>query len=152
LRRSLSEAVRGKAALVIKVVRQVSLGLIYGGIYKLGNDQSLDSRLNWPSLVNCDWLYQHGYGGDHSVISKEKNIITGEIGSKLYKTLPYFLAKAIAEIPLLAAFSALFSGIRVHVDRSATDSTEIPNLFRPSEFAHNLVGSGWSIDWFHLSQ
>ena len=39
LGRSVQELLRGKAAILIKMVQQVSLGLIYGGIYTLGNDQ-----------------------------------------------------------------------------------------------------------------
>lgn len=52
-----------------------------------------------------------GMAGTIRAFPKEKAIITGEIGSKLYKTLPYFLAKAIAEIPLIGALSGIFSGI-----------------------------------------
>ena len=37
--RSLKEVSRGKAAIIIKLVQQVTLGLIYGGIYEVGNDQ-----------------------------------------------------------------------------------------------------------------
>ena len=37
--RSIQETLRGKAAIIIKVVQQVSLGLIYGGIYTLGDNQ-----------------------------------------------------------------------------------------------------------------
>ena len=43
--------------------------------------------------------------------TKEKTIVSGEIGSELYKTLPYFLAKAISEIPLVGVYNALFSSI-----------------------------------------
>ena len=39
LGRSARELFRGKAAIVIKIVQQVSLGVIYGGIYSLGDDQ-----------------------------------------------------------------------------------------------------------------
>lgn len=39
LGRSLRENFRGKAKLVIQTVQQVSLGLIYGGIYSLGTNQ-----------------------------------------------------------------------------------------------------------------
>jgi hypothetical protein len=39
LGRSARELVRGKAAILIKIVQQVSLGVIYGGIYNLGDDQ-----------------------------------------------------------------------------------------------------------------
>ena len=39
LERSVQELLRGKAAIFVKIVQQVSLGLIYGGIYSLGDDQ-----------------------------------------------------------------------------------------------------------------
>ena len=39
LGRSARELFRGKAAILIKIVQQVSLGVIYGGIYSLGDDQ-----------------------------------------------------------------------------------------------------------------
>lgn len=39
LGRSVQELLRGRAAILIKIAQQVSLGLIYGGIYTLGNDQ-----------------------------------------------------------------------------------------------------------------
>ena len=39
LSRSFREQLRGKGAIIIKIVQQVSLGLIYGGIYGLGTNQ-----------------------------------------------------------------------------------------------------------------
>ena len=39
LTRSLDEVFRGKGAIIIKTVQQVTLGLIYGGIYQLGMNQ-----------------------------------------------------------------------------------------------------------------
>ena len=39
LTRSFKETSRGKVSIIIKLVQQVTLGLIYGGIYKVGNDQ-----------------------------------------------------------------------------------------------------------------
>ena len=39
LGRSVQELLRGKAAILIKIVQQVSLGAIYGGIYTLGENQ-----------------------------------------------------------------------------------------------------------------
>lgn len=39
LGRALAETFRGKVALIIKLVQQVSIGLIYGGIYRLGTNQ-----------------------------------------------------------------------------------------------------------------
>ena len=111
LGRSTTETFRGKGAMIIKVVQQVSLGVIYGGIYKLGNNQgSIQDRIGLLSLIAIG-SFNMGVAGTIRAFPKEKAIITREIGSKLYKTLPYFLAKAIAEIPLIGALSALFSGI-----------------------------------------
>jgi hypothetical protein len=39
LKRSLGENFRGKTTLILKTVQQVSLGLIYGGIYSIGTNQ-----------------------------------------------------------------------------------------------------------------
>ena len=39
LHRAFRENLRGKAKLVIQIVQQISLGLIYGGIYTLGTNQ-----------------------------------------------------------------------------------------------------------------
>ena len=39
LKRALRENFRGKAKLVIQTVQQISLGLIYGGIYSIGLNQ-----------------------------------------------------------------------------------------------------------------
>jgi hypothetical protein len=39
---------------------------------------------------------------------KEKAIISTELSAKLYGTLPYFIGKAISEIPQTAFFSSLF--------------------------------------------
>jgi len=42
---------------------------------------------------------------------KEKAIVSSELSSDLYRTLPYFVSKAIAEIPLLAFLNSIFCGI-----------------------------------------
>lgn len=39
---------------------------------------------------------------------KEKAIVSSELSAKLYGTLPYFIGKAISEIPLTAFFNSLF--------------------------------------------
>ncbi len=41
----------------------------------------------------------------------EKAIVSGEMAGNMYKTLPYFFAKAISEIPLVAVYSGIFSSI-----------------------------------------
>jgi len=42
---------------------------------------------------------------------KEKSLIKDEQESVLFNTVPYFLAKALAEIPVSAGLSCLFSGL-----------------------------------------
>ncbi len=49
--RALKEVSRGKAAIIIKVVQQVTLGLIYGGIYKVGNSQVRSIQNNIDSSI-----------------------------------------------------------------------------------------------------
>lgn len=52
LKRSFREVTRGKTAIFVKTIQQITLGLIYGGIYKLGNDQaSIQDRFGLLSLV-----------------------------------------------------------------------------------------------------
>lgn len=43
--------------------------------------------------------------------TKEKTVVAGEMAANMYKTLPYFLAKAISEIPLVGVYNTLFSSI-----------------------------------------
>merc|ERR1712157_8511 len=40
IRRSMHEVFRAKGAIIIKIVQQVTVGIIYGGIYKLGTNQA----------------------------------------------------------------------------------------------------------------
>jgi ABC-type multidrug transport system ATPase subunit len=56
LTRSFREVTRGKGSIIIKLVQQVSLGLIYGGIFKVGNDQvrmkkmeKIFQKVNFPN-------------------------------------------------------------------------------------------------------
>lgn len=50
--RALKENFRGKAKLIIQTVQQVSLGIIYGGIYKIGTNQaSVQDRFGILSLI-----------------------------------------------------------------------------------------------------
>ena len=52
LRRSIRENFRNKSTLIIKLVQQVSLGIIYGTIYHLGDDQaSIMDRFGLLSLI-----------------------------------------------------------------------------------------------------
>eukprot|EP00978_Attheya_sp_CCMP212_P039754 scaffold209912_cov54-Attheya_sp.AAC.2 len=111
LNRSFHEVLRGKGAIVIKLVQQVTLGMIYGGIYSLGNNQaSIQDRIGLISLIAIGTM-NLACGATIRSFPKEKAIVTGEMGSKLYSTFPYFLAKAISEIPLIGVFSSVFGAI-----------------------------------------
>ncbi|EJK47315.1 hypothetical protein THAOC_33977 [Thalassiosira oceanica] len=111
LRRSLKEIFRGKAAIIIKVMQQVSLGLIYGGIYTLGLDQSsIMDRFGLLSLIMIGGTNM-AVAGTIRAFPKEKAIVSGEMDIKLYRTFPYFIAKAVSELPLIGVFNAIFSSI-----------------------------------------
>lgn len=52
LKRSIREVFRSKTAIIIKIVQQTTIGLVYGGIYHLGNDQSsIMDRFGLLSLI-----------------------------------------------------------------------------------------------------
>ena len=109
--RSLKELFRGKTAFIIKMVQQVSLGLIYGGIYSLNQSQSsIQDRVGLLSLIAIG-AANMGMAGTIRSFPKEKAIVSTEIGSSLYQTLPYFLAKAIAEIPMIGVLNTVFGSI-----------------------------------------
>jgi len=108
LRRAIRENFRSKSTLIIKLVQQISLGLIYGTIYHLGDDQSsIMDRFGLLSLI--------AIGGSNMAMAstvrsfpKEKAIVSGELADHMYGTLPYFIGKALSEIPLTAFFNSLF--------------------------------------------
>lgn len=109
--RSFRETARGKVGIIIKIVQQVTLGLIYGGIYKVGNDQaSIMDRFGLLSLVAIGTMNMAVASTIRS-FTKEKAIVKGEMTGGLYKTFPYFIAKAISEIPLVGVYNTLFSCI-----------------------------------------
>mmetsp|Transcript_33730 Transcript_33730/g.48833 ORF Transcript_33730/g.48833 Transcript_33730/m.48833 type:complete len:685 (-) Transcript_33730:31-2085(-) len=109
--RSFRENFRGKGVILIKAVQQVSTALIYGGIYNLGNNQSsIQDRIGLISLIAIGTT-NLAMASTIRSFPKEKNIVTGEVGSKLYNVFPYFISKAIAEIPLVAGLSVLFGSV-----------------------------------------
>lgn len=42
---------------------------------------------------------------------KEKAIVSNELAVNMYGTLPYFIAKAVSEIPMIGVFNAIFGAI-----------------------------------------
>jgi ABC-type multidrug transport system ATPase subunit len=111
LKRSLQETLRGKGVILIKLVQQVTIGLLYGGIYSVGNDQaSIIDRIGLLSLVTIGTANM-SVAGTIRAFPKEKAIVMGEITSRLYRVFPYFISKAISEIPLIGFFSGVFASI-----------------------------------------
>jgi ABC-type multidrug transport system permease subunit len=111
LKRSFREVARGKTAIIIKVVQQVTLGLIYGGIYKLGDNQaSIQDRFGLLSLIAIGSANMAVASTIRS-FPREKAIVSKEIASNMYRTLPYFIGKAISELPLVAVFNSVFGVI-----------------------------------------
>jgi hypothetical protein len=98
-KRSFREAFRGKLVLFVKMAQQVSTAVIYGGIYNLGTNQaSIQDRFGLLSLRS---------------FPREKSIVSTELASKMYRTLPYFIGKALSELPLVGFMSSVF-GVLVY--------------------------------------
>ncbi|CAB9527811.1 Putative white-brown complex homolog protein 30 [Seminavis robusta] len=111
LHRASAETVRGKDVIFIKTVQQVVVASIYGGIYTLGDNQaSILDRFGLLSLT--------AIGGTNMAIAttlrafpKEKTIASAEIAIKQYRALPYFVAKAISEFPLVFFYNGVMGAI-----------------------------------------
>jgi len=111
VKRAFRNEARGKATIFIKIIQQVTLASIFGGIYRLGNNQgSVMDRFGLIALVGTT-VTNMGFASTVRAFPKEKTIVSSEMSSGMYQTLPYLLAKAIAELPLLGVCNALFSTI-----------------------------------------
>ena len=111
LGRAMQETFRGKAAIIIKVVQQVTLGVIYGGIYTLGDNQaSIMDRFGLLSLIVIG-ATNMAMAGTIRSFPKEKAIVSNELASSMYRTGPYFIAKALSEIPLIGVFNGIFGAL-----------------------------------------
>ena len=139
LRRAIRENFRSKATLIIKFVQQISLGLIYGTIYHLGDDQSsIMDRFGLISLI--------AIGGSNMAMAstvrsfpKEKAIVSGELADHMYGTLPYFIGKALSEIPLTAFFNSLF-GVLVSSLTGLNNTFQKMKRFLGLVSLHGLAG------------
>lgn len=139
LRRSLRENFRSKATLIIKTVQQVSLGLIYGGIYSLGSNQaSIQDRFGLLSLIAIG-ASNMAMASTVRSFPKEKAIVSNELAAKMYGTLPYFIGKAISEIPLTAFFNSLF-GVLVSALTGLNGTFDKLKRFMGLNSLHGLTG------------
>jgi len=110
-KRSFKEILRGKSVILLKAVQQISVGLIYGGIYSLGNDQSsIMDRFGLLNLIVVG-ATNMAVAATIRAFPKEKSIVVSELGSKLYRTFPYLISKAMSEMPLTAFLSSLLGVI-----------------------------------------
>jgi hypothetical protein len=139
LKRSLKENFRSKSTLIIKLVQQVSLGLIYGTIYQLGmNQASIQDRFGLLSLIAIG-ASNMAMASTVRAFPKEKAIVSNELAAGMYRTLPYFIAKAISEIPLTAFFNSLF-GVLVSVMTGLNNTMSKLKRFVGLNSLHGLTG------------
>lgn len=139
LRRALRENFRSKSTLIIKTVQQVSLGLIYGTIYQLGfNQASIQDRFGLLSLIAIG-AANMAMASTVRAFPKEKAIVSNELAANMYGTLPYFVGKAISEIPLTAFFNSLF-GILVSAMTGLNNTLDKLKRFLALNSLHGLSG------------
>jgi ABC-2 type transporter len=113
LKRSMREISRAKVTILLKLVQQISTALIYGGIYSLGTNQaSIQDRFGLLSLIAIGSMNM-GLAQTIRSFPREKAIVANEIASNMYRTLPYFIGKAMSELPMIGFFNGLF-GIVVY--------------------------------------
>ena len=114
-KRSFRETTRGKVVLFVKLVQQVTTAVIYGGIYNLGTNQaSIQDRFGLLSLIAIGSANM-AVASSIRAFPREKSIVSTELASKMYRTLPYFVGKALSELPLIALMSSAFGGIVYHL-------------------------------------
>jgi hypothetical protein len=139
LKRALRENFRSKSTLIIKTVQQVSLGLIYGTIYHLGmNQASIQDRFGLLSLIAIG-ASNMAMASTVRSFPKEKAIVSNELAAKMYGTLPYFVGKAISEIPMTAFFNSLF-GVLVSALTGLNGSFDKLKRFLGLNSLHGLTG------------
>jgi ABC-2 type transporter len=112
-KRSLQEISRAKVAILLTLAQQISTALIYGSIYSLGTNQaSIQDRFGLLSLIAIRSMNM-GLARTVRTFPREKAIVSNEIASNMYRTLPYFIGKAMSELPMTGFFNGLF-GIVVY--------------------------------------
>jgi len=69
---------------------------------------------------------------------QEKAIVSAELASKMYGTLPYFVSKAISEVPQIAFFNSLF-GVMVSTLTGLNNSVGKIRRFLGLNIMHGLA-------------
>ena len=110
-KRSFREVTRGKTAIFVKLFQQITVAIIYGGIYGIGNNQaSIQDRFGLISLIAIG-ASNMAVAGAIRAFPKEKAIVSTELASRMYNTLPYFIGKALSELPLVGFMNTIFGVI-----------------------------------------
>lgn len=106
--RAIHQLSRGRVAIILKLVQQLTTAFIYGGIYNLGTNQaSIQDRFGLMSLIAIGTA-NVAIAQTIRAFPKEKAIVSKELSAQLYRTLPYFVGKAISELPLTGILNAIF--------------------------------------------
>jgi len=114
-KRSIREVFRGKVTIVLKLVQQFTTAIIYGGIYSLGTNQaSIQDRFGLLSLIAIG-AANLAMAQTIRAFPREKRIVSNELASHLYRTLPYFIGKAISELPMVGLLNSVFGVIVYHL-------------------------------------
>ena len=112
-KRSMREVFRGKVTIILKLVQQLTTAIIYGGIYSLGTNQaSIQDRFGLLSLIAIGSANM-AMAQTIRAFPREKAIVSNELASQLYRTFPYFIGKAISELPMVGLLNSVF-GIIVY--------------------------------------
>jgi len=120
LRRSVRETMRSKATLAMTFSRQIFTAIIYGSIYDLGlNQASVQDRIGLMSLIAIGTT-SVSMAKTVRAFPKEKAIVSSEMACGMYLTFPYFLAKAISEIPVTALLSSAFAVLTYYLTGLST--------------------------------
>ena len=110
--RSFREITRGKTAILVMLTRQITVALIHGTIYsRLGTNQaSIQDRFGLITLV-ATGSFSMALGAAIRAFPKEKAIVSQELASHMYRTLPYFIGKAMSELPVTGLCTTIFGVI-----------------------------------------
>lgn len=130
---------RSKSLMFMKLVQQITMAVIYGGIYTIGSDQaSIQDRFGLLSLITIGSTNM-AVASSIRAFPREKSIVASELASKMYHSFPYFVAKALSELPMISFLSAVFGSLVYHL----TGLSKAPGKFRSflSILAlHGIVG------------
>mmetsp|Transcript_38154 Transcript_38154/g.88797 ORF Transcript_38154/g.88797 Transcript_38154/m.88797 type:complete len:268 (+) Transcript_38154:1254-2057(+) len=77
---------------------------------RLFRQSSTQDRIGLLSLIAIGTT-NLALAGNIRSFPKEKAVIIDEISSSLYSTFPYFVAKALSELPIIAGLSSIFGAI-----------------------------------------